>query len=229
MVFLWEQPMAMPRSRLCGGSQEAEGELRADSTPASDLGTENGAPSVRTSAASSIAREAADDALLTVEYGRTTVEGGIDVLSLTTVFPGAVSALGVPAISECAEEQVESDGIDSPRGLSCDSPAVNNQSLLEAADAESPEGVFLSPKVTARKAERVSKPAVVGNKFFPTWFASALDAEEPMDKVIVHSMLPQDEDSARATSSIKGYWMDGIRFMAVTAGWRKIGKDKGRK
>jgi hypothetical protein len=41
------------------GSQEAEGELRADSTPASDLGTENGAPSVRTSAASSIAREAA--------------------------------------------------------------------------------------------------------------------------------------------------------------------------
>ncbi|KAJ7819788.1 hypothetical protein B0H14DRAFT_3147354 [Mycena olivaceomarginata] len=73
------------------GSQEAEGELRADSTPASNLGTENGAPSVRTSAASSIAREAADDALLTVEYGRTTVEGGIDILSLTTVFPGTKS------------------------------------------------------------------------------------------------------------------------------------------
>jgi hypothetical protein len=88
--------------------------------------------------------------------------------------------------------------------------------LLEAVDAESPEGVFLSPKVTARKAERVSKPAVVGNKFFPTWFASNLDAEEPVDKVIVHSMLPQDEDSAGATSSIQGYWMDGIRFMAVT-------------
>ncbi|KAJ6533511.1 hypothetical protein B0H19DRAFT_1272162 [Mycena capillaripes] len=194
------------------GSHEAEGELRVGSMPASNLGAENGAPSDRTSV-ECIAQEVADDAQLRVEC--ITVEGGLDVLSLTTVFPGAVDALDVPAISEYAEERAESYGIDLPRGWSFNLPEVNDQSLLEAVDVRSPEGVFLTPQVTARKATNVSRPVVVGNKFFPTWFASSLDADEPMDEGIVQSMLPHEE-SAGATPSIKGYRMDGIRFMAVS-------------
>jgi hypothetical protein len=39
----------------------------------------------------------------------------------------------------------------------------------------------LKVKITARKALKGSKPIMVENRYFPTWFVSRLGAEELLD------------------------------------------------
>ncbi|KAJ7855720.1 hypothetical protein B0H14DRAFT_2579190 [Mycena olivaceomarginata] len=166
--------------KLMSSDEAAEGEPLVGSTPAACLGAEDGMPKTRTSPAQFAWETANIEAPLKDECAGLVAEGGLDALRPTAEYPGARGVL----------EKRGGWSIDLLHGLNVDLPQAVCLSSLGAVDMEGPGGGFLKPKITARKALKESKPIMVENRYFPTWFASGLDAEELLDNELIQDILP---------------------------------------
>ncbi|KAF8173395.1 hypothetical protein K438DRAFT_2051456 [Mycena galopus ATCC 62051] len=106
--------------------------------------------------------------------------------------------------------------VNPPVGLSNGSPNTARTSSLDAVNMESP-GVFLPPKTTARKGLQILKPMEVGNKNFPTWFASEFDAEtSPHNRIVREELLRDDDPVNSKPETVNGHSVDDSRAEYVS-------------